>query len=124
MMNLQSISDDFFSIGDIAILYRNSNNSNYDFPFRNHFDCHSVVSAVKQPVLLHIGAIEDYDAVSDTLNEMGMKLLVPEKEHLRCSTIEGWYPALKEKTPFTRVYETLPPLEELLRDFSFPVFIE
>jgi len=58
------------------------------------------------------------------LEEMGMKLLVHEAEHLRCSTIEKWYPALKSRTPFTKVYDELPDAEEILKDFSFPVFIK
>lgn len=37
-------------------------------------------------VFLHIGAIEDYPGVELMLNEMGMKLLIPEAEHLLCST--------------------------------------
>lgn len=53
-----------------------------------------------------------------------MKLLVREGEHLRCSTIEEWYPLLKDKTPFTKIYDEMPQVEELLNDFSFPVFIK
>jgi hypothetical protein len=55
---------------------------------------------------------------------MGTKLLINENEHLNCSTIERWYPRLKDKTPFTKVYDELPPVEELEKDFSFPVFIK
>lgn len=55
---------------------------------------------------------------------MGMKLLVHNAEHLRCSTIEKWYPEIKDKTPFTKIYEKFPDVDELLKDFSFPVFIK
>ncbi len=124
MLDLRYISDDFFTIGKIAILQRNTGNNAYDFDFRNSFDCNSVVSEVDVPVLLHIGAIDSYAGIEAALEELGMKLLVHEFEHLRCSTIEKWYPALKDKTPFTKVYDELPDGKEILKDFSFPVFIK
>ena len=124
VMDIRKISDDFFKIGNIAILKRDTGNDLYDFNFRNNFDCKSVVSEVDVPVVLHIGAIEDYAGIEAELEKMGMKLLVHEAAHLRCSTIEKWYPALKEKTPFTKIYDKLPDVQEILKDFSFPVFIK
>jgi len=123
-MDLRQVSDDFFTIGNIAVLQRKTGNDLYDFDFRNHFECKSVIAETKDPILLHIGAIKDYAGMEDMFEQMGMKLLVHEAEHLRCSTIEGWYPALKEKTPFTKIYDALPPVEEILKDFSFPIFIK
>ena len=123
-MDIRSISDDFFTIGNIAVLQRNTGNDVYDFNFRNNFDCKSVISEVDVPVLLHIGAIEDYAGIEAALDELGMKLLVHEAEHLRCSTIEKWYPALKDRTPFTKVYDELPDGQEILKEFSFPIFIK
>ena len=123
-IELRQVGDDLFTIGNIAVLQRRTGNYSYDFDFRNHFECRSVTDEIKAPVLLHTGAINDYAGIEEMLAQLGMKLLVHEKEHLRCSTIEGWYPALKEKTPFTKIYEELPPTEELLKDFSFPVFIK
>ena len=124
MMDFRKISDDFFTIGNIAILKKDTGNDVYDFNFRNNFDCKSIVSEVDVPVLLHIGAIEDYAGIEVDLEELGMKLLVHEEEHLRCSTIENWYPALKDRTPFTKIYDELPDGQEILKDFSFPIFIK
>ena len=124
MMDIRKISDDFFTIGNIAILYRKTGNDVYDFNFRNNFECRSIISEIDVPVLLHIGAVEDYAGIEAALEELGMRLLVYEEEHLRCSTIEKWYPVLKEKTPFTKVYDELPSVEELLKDFTFPVFVK
>ena len=123
-MDLRQVSDDFFTIGNIAVLQRKTGNDVYDFDFRNHFECKSVIAEIEDPVLLHIGAVEDYAGIEDMLEQMGMKLLVHEAEHLRCSTIEGWYSALKDKTPFTKVFDELPPVGEILKDFKFPVFIK
>lgn len=123
-MDIRQVSDDFFKIGEMAILYKTTFNDVYDFDFRNYFECKSVISGVDKPVLLHIGAVEDYSGVTALLDEMGMEPLVPEEEHLRCSTMEGWYPVLREKTPYTRIYDELPPVEELLNHFAFPVFVK
>lgn len=123
-MELRQVSDDFFTVGNIAVLQRKTGNDVYDFDFRNYFECRSVVAEIEEPVLLHIGAVESYTGIEEMLKQMGMKLLVNESEHLRCSTIEGWYPVLKDKTPYTKIYDKLPSVEELLRDFSFPVFIK
>lgn len=123
-MDIRTVKDDFFTIGNIAILQKQTGNNVYDFDFRNNFECKSVISEVKTPVLLHIGAVEDYAGVEATIADMGMSLLVNEKEHLRCSTIEGWYPLLKDKTPFTKIYDEFPKVEEVLKDFSFPIFIK
>lgn len=123
-MEIRTISDDFFTIGNIAILYRQTGNDVYDFNFRNNYECRSIVSEVEAPVLLHIGAVENYADIEAMFEEFGMKLLISEAEHLRCSTIEKWYPVLKDKTPFTKIYDEIPPLDELLQEFSFPVFIK
>ena len=58
--------------------------------------------------------LESYGAVERTIEEMGMKILVHEAEHLRCGIIEKWYPVLKDRTLFTKIYDELP---EVLQDF-------
>lgn len=123
-MELRQISDDFFTIGNIAILYKKTENDVYDFNFRNYFECESVISEVEHPVLLHVGAVEDYEGLEEMIENMGMKLLVHNAEHLRCSTIEKWYPAIKDKTPFTKIYDELPAIEEIEKNFSFPIFVK
>ena len=123
-MDIRKSSDDFFTIGNIAILHKTTGNDGYDFNFRNCFECKSVVTEVDAPVLLHIGAIEDYAGVEAAIEELGMKLLIHEAEHIMCSTIEKWYPSIKERTPHTQVYDELPPLENVLKDFSFPFFVK
>ena len=75
-MDLRNVCDDFFRIGNIAILYRATRNRSYDFAFRNYFDCRSVVSETSAPILLHIGAIEDYSGMEAAVSSMGMKLLI------------------------------------------------
>lgn len=42
-MDIRQVSDDFITIGNIAVLQRKTDNDVYDFDFRNHFDCKSVI---------------------------------------------------------------------------------
>ena len=123
-MEIREIGDDFFRVGNIAILQRHTHADYYDFDFRNYFDCLSIMFKTHLSVMLHIGAIEDYRQIEQTLSSKGMHLLISEEEHLRCSLIDHWYPVLKDKTPYTRIYDELPPLEELQAHFAFPVFIK
>lgn len=123
-MELRQISDDFFQIGNIALLYKSTGNDVYDFCFRDFFECKSVINGTDSPVLLHIGAIADYEKLENTIENLGMTLLMGYDEHLLCSTIERWHPLLKDKTPYTRVYDELPGIEEIEKEFSFPVFIK
>lgn len=72
----------------------------------------------------YTGVNNEYEGLKEMIESMGMKLLVHNAEHLRCSTIEKWYSAIKDKTPFTKIYDELPDVDDLLKDFSFPVFIK
>lgn len=37
-MDIRQVSDDFFKIGEMAILYKTTFNDVYDFDFRNYFE--------------------------------------------------------------------------------------
>lgn len=123
-LNILDNCDDFVTIGNIAILQKKTDIGAYDFDLRQFFQCRSVFDVTDTPVLLRIGAIDDYASIASALARQGMKLLVDENEHEKCSMIEKWYPLLKDKTPFTKIYDELPEADELLKDFSFPVFIK
>lgn len=123
-VQIRDFSDDFFSVNKMAFLNKDIHNDNYDFNFRTNFNCRSVIFPINKPVVLHIGAIDNYAAVEAAVSDIGMRLLIPESEHLRSSTIEEWYPLLKEHTPITKVYDVFPATEDVLKDFSFPIFIK
>lgn len=116
--------DDFFNLGSLPLLIRQTGFPIYDFNFRDFFPCHSVLKAPKAPVLLRIGAIEDFPALRESLRSVGISLLFTEEEHNRCSMLENWYPLIKEYTPYSRVYSQFPETQELLQSFQFPVFIK
>ena len=115
---------DLFLIENIPIMTKETGLSIYDFRFRNFFDCKSITNAIEKPILLRIGAIGDFKEIASSMEAIGMELLFTEQEHYRVSLLENWYPLLAEYTPFSRVYERFPSLDELLQEFSFPVFIK
>ena len=115
---------DFLMLDKIPILAKETGIAVYDFRFRDYFPCHSIMDAVDQPVLLRVGGISDYSDIASMLNERGFRLLLSEQEHDRASLLENWYPLLEKLTPYSVTYEQFPPLEIVLQDFSFPVFIK
>ena len=75
-MELRQISDDFFTIANMAFLINKTGNGSYDFDFRNHFECRSVYTTIETPVILRIGPIKDYRGIEVALEKKGMKLLL------------------------------------------------
>ena len=68
--------DDFLRVEDtINILVKNTNVGNYDFVFRQHFECKSIIDKQDEPVLLRIGAIQDFDDVKNELESVGCSLM-------------------------------------------------
>ena len=116
--------DDFFLLETLPILIRKTGLDVYDFRFRDLFECRSITQSVPQPVLLRVGAIDDFASLASSLNNMGMTLLFTQEQHERSSMLENWYPLLADYTPFSRVYERLPPLEQVLQEFTFPIFVK
>ena len=123
---IHSLSDfsDFLLFGPVPILVKETKSSVYDFRFRDYFECKSITDSIDTPVLLRIGAIDDYAKIGTLLESSKMKLLVTEQEHKRASLLEHWYPLISEYTPASRVYNKLPALDVLLLDFTFPIFIK
>lgn len=66
--------DDFFTIEGLAVLHKVVVSTVYDFDFRNNFECRSVMSPVDAPILLHIGAVEDYKSLEDEIESFGRHL--------------------------------------------------
>ena len=69
--------DDFLRVEDtINILVKNTGVGNYDFGFCQHFDCKSIIDKQDEPVLLRIGAIQDFDEVKNELESVGCSLTI------------------------------------------------
>ena len=115
---------DFIYLDKIPILTKETKSSVYDFRFRDFFECKSIMDSIDTPILLRVGAIDDYPKFSSSIESLGMRLLVTEQEHNRASLLEHWYPLITDYTPRSRVYDKLPALDSLLQDFTFPVFVK
>lgn len=98
--------------------------SSYDYDFRAHFRCRSLIYPPDQPVVARIGAINDYDTCYANFMADGIRLVHTPAQHARCSLASGWAPLLGDLTPETWVRDTLPPVEEVEARFGWPVFIK
>ena len=117
--------DDFLRVEDtVNILVKNTNVSNYDFGFRQHFECKSIIDMQDEPVLLRIGAIQDFDEVKNDLESVGCSLMYSSEDYKLATSFERWYPLLEDLTPRSKVYEEFPSLEEVQKDFEFPFFLK
>lgn len=99
--------------------------SSYDFNFDLHFVCsHPHQIDGEEPCVLRVGPIADYEAEFTEKLRMGLRLVNSPSEHALASELECWYPRIEGITPRTRVFEALPPAEEIEACFSWPVFLK
>jgi|SRR5262245_3274306 len=95
----------------------------YDFDFDLHFACsHPYVLESEEMCVLRIGPIVDYAAEYEKKRNLGLRLVNSPAEHARTSELEVWYPLIKELTPRTMVFNSLPTAEEIEANFAWPYF--
>lgn len=118
-MNLAFVEDAF------AILSAPVGVSVYDFDFELYFRCtHPPQFEPGTPAILRIGAVEDYDAQYREALDWGLRLVNSPDEYRRASELEAWYPLLADMTPRTLVFDRLPSVETVEREFSWPIFLK
>lgn len=99
--------------------------SAYDFDFDLHFTCgHPYRIDTERPCVLRIGAIDDYAALFDEHLASGLRLVNTPAEHRLASELESWYPRIEDFTPRTRIFDRLPPVEEIEASFTWPIFLK
>lgn len=119
------MGQDLFVLEDrVPILAAPVGLATYDYDFRAHFRCRSLLYAPEAPVVARVGAIDDYAAFHQARLEEGIRLVHSPAQHDRCSLASGWAPLLGELTPETWVCETLPPVGAVEARFGWPVFIK
>ena len=116
--------DDLILIGNVPIMIKSIGNNSYDFNFRNYFECKSVVNSIDAPIILRVGAIGDYVELEKLVNNMGCKLAMTFEEHKMASELSNWYPLISEHTPYSKIYNEFPKIEDVLKEFSFPFFVK
>lgn len=116
--------NDFFKINNIGFLTKETGIGVYDFNFRNYFDVTSIYSSQEDPVILRIGAINDFEKVKAEVESIGSRLLYTYENYLNATDFERWYPLIKDITPRSKVYDEFPDIEEILIDFDFPFFMK
>lgn len=125
MSNSREILRSLIEINEaVCVAYQKTNFDIYDFDFRQYFEIKPVITETTLPVILRIGAIEEYESLSDELMKFDLCLVNSIKQHEMASLLPNWYPKIKEFTTRSIWYETLPTAATILEDFAFPVFIK
>ena len=116
---------DFFELENtIWIAEKKVNVPLYDFAFSPLFQIARPRSTDSQEIVARIGAIENYENISNTFKDIGYKLINSPQEHLRASELEHWYPLIQQHTPRSVVFEQIPTAKQILTHFDFPIFIK
>jgi ATP-grasp domain, R2K clade family 3 len=97
----------------------------YDFNFELHFSCsHPYQIEGEKLCVLRVGPLPDYAAEFNDKLSMGLRLVNSPTQHRLASELEYWYPLISAITPRTRVFENLPPAEQIEAEFNWPVFLK
>ena len=110
--------------GTVCVAYQKTNFDIYDFDFRQYFESKPVITNNPLPVVLRMGAIDNYEGLCNVLMEYDLCLINSNTQHEMASLLPNWYPKIKEFTPRSVWYETLPTAATILEDFTFPVFLK
>jgi len=120
-----NIIEDLFELqGAIGIATSQTNVNSYDFNFRNYFDAKSVIRETNLEVVLRIGAISNYDLTYTELHQEGINLINSIEQHNLASLLPNWYPLISELTPRTVWFNKLPNIQEIKKEFDWPIFIK
>ena len=120
------MSQDRFTLDDrLWIVAQPTGVGVYDYEFRRFHDCRTPYdSRIDLPGVARMGAVADYPAFFNECVEQGIFLVHTPEDHVRCSTLPGWYPLIEEFTPRSRWYATPPSVSEIQSHFTFPIFIK
>lgn len=118
------IEDLFELTSEISVATKRENVNSYDFDFRNYFHVKTIIGETKSNLILRIGAINDYESVYNYFAEIGLKLINSIDEHNKISLLPNWYKDIKEFTPRSIIFDTLPTFEQIIDEFKFPIFLK
>lgn len=97
----------------------------YDYPFARFFPFERAWEVpVGATVVARVGALQDYAARFEQLQEHGISLIHTPEQHYRASRLPHWYPLIEHLTPRSRWYDEPPTPEEVERHFAWPVFVK
>jgi hypothetical protein len=125
IQDIYKLYDDFILVEDcLPVIVKKIGRPTYDFDFRSYFNCKSITEKIDIPVVLRTGALGDFDGIRILLENNEFSIIHSREQYNRASVIDHWYPLLKDITPKTVVYDSLPDVALVKKDFEFPVFIK
>jgi hypothetical protein len=117
--------EDLFELSStVSVATTKQNVSSYDFDFRRYFQVRTIIGEKESNLILRIGAINDYEKVYDFFLESGLKLINSKEEHQLVSLLPNWYERIKDLTPKSFVFDTLPNADLIEQHFLYPIFIK
>jgi hypothetical protein len=118
-------ADLFVLDGVLPVLTEPTGLAIYDFDFRSFFPCrHPFGFDAVENVVARVGAFDDYEARFEALRSEGITLLHSPAEHVRASTLPGWYPLLEGLTPKSVWFDEAPSASAVEAALGWPVFIK
>lgn len=108
----------------ICVAYEKIHVEAYDFDLRQYFETKPIFNEVNHPIILRMGALQDYTMIYEALEEMGLNLVHTPKQHEMASLLPHWYPEISDLTIKSKWYEEIPSVDEVLCDFDFPIFLK
>lgn len=117
--------EDLFELTDgISVATKRTNVNVYDFDFRNYFQVKTIIGEIQSNLILRIGAIHDYEKVYNYFASNGLNLINSIEEHNKISLLPNWYEDIKEFTPRSSIFETLPTYKQISESYEFPIFLK
>ncbi len=97
----------------------------YDFDFEAFFPCrHPFHREGMAIAVARMGAANDYEQRYRQLLAKGIQLVHTPAEYQRTSLLPVWYPLLADLTPRSIWFDRRPQLEDITRNFAWPVFLK
>jgi hypothetical protein len=97
----------------------------YDFPFDRFFPCRRPWQRPAElAAVARVGAFDDYPGRYAGLLARGVRLVHSPAEHVRCSTLPGWYPLIPDLTPRSLWFDRPPPAADVGAALGWPVFVK
>jgi len=117
---------DIFLVEDtLWVAYAPTGTPAYDFGFEPLFQCRRPYAPPTDAKLVaRTGAFTDYENQYSDFAELGFSLVNTPDEHLRATTLSRWYPLIESYTPRSIVFDEIPSVEDVERDFTYPIFIK
>lgn len=98
---------------------------NYDFSFQNFFACrHPYYRPTPLTAVGRFGVTDTYTELYQQLTSRAVRLIHSPEQYQLTTELPRWYPLLSDLTPRSAWYEHPPTVDEIERQFTWPIFLK